>query len=437
MFESIRAFALERLEADGEADAVRARFTEVFAELAQAGGDRMRSPDQPIWLERLDADHENLHAAVAYALAAGDADLALRLCDGMWRFWLTRGHLSVGRRFAEEAVAAAGATPDELLVRALMAAGILAGEAGDQERGTQHMTAALELSRELGYERGILRASTNLGTLALYEGRVAESVERYAEALEWAAREGDPWSTNLLTHNLASAYEALGDLDRSLELLREALPGARELGDPAHLSTVLRTLGRILLQEGRDDQEALAMLRESLVIAHELGERPGIVECLESIAGAAERVGDLDTSALLMGAAGGRPGGRRVGAPCRRGAVGARGLQRAAGRAGRGRVRGRRGPRPASRDRRGDLARDRRRGLNARGRPSGRPRGSGASRARTDDLRHAMAALSQLSYSPKLVLAREVYRGALDCWRRARDAGEIALDPPLHRSAAR
>ncbi len=359
MLETVREYALERLEADGEADAVRARFTEVFAELAQTGGDRMRSPDQLLWLERLDADHENLHAAVGYALAAGDADLALRLCDGMWRFWLTRGHLSVGRRFAEEAVAAAGATPDELLVRALMAAGILAGEAGDQERGTQHMTAALELSRELGYERGILRASTNLGTLALYEGRVAESVERYAEALEWAAREGDPWSTNLLTHNLASAYEALGDLDRSLELLREALPGARELGDPAHLSTVLRTLGRILLQEGRDDQEALAMLRESLVIAHELGERPGIVECLESIAGAAERAGDPDTSALLMGAAEAAPGGRRVGAPCRRGAVGARGLRRAAGRAGRGRVRGRRGPRPAPRDRRGDLARDR------------------------------------------------------------------------------
>jgi tetratricopeptide (TPR) repeat protein len=208
----------------------------------------------------------------------------------------------VGRRLAEQAIDGGG-DEGEARVGALLAAGILAGEAGDQAMARRRTTDALELARGLGDKRSILRGASNLGTIALYDGDAADAVELYTEALELATETGNGWSVNLLMHNLASAYEALGDVDRSRELLRETIPGAREIGDAAHLSTVLRTLARMLLQQGGDEREALALLRESLVISFELDERPGIVECLESIAGAVGRRGDRDTSALLIGAA--------------------------------------------------------------------------------------------------------------------------------------
>jgi hypothetical protein len=106
-----------------------------------------------------------------------------------------------------------------------------------------------------------------------------------------------------MLHNLAGAYAGLGGRDRAIELLGESVQLARRAGNPVHLSSVLRTLGRVLLQVHRESAEALDLLRESLEIAHELGELPGIVECLDTLAGVAGRAGDAATGALLRGAA--------------------------------------------------------------------------------------------------------------------------------------
>ena len=374
MLETVREYALERLEEDGRADAVRARFAEVYVSLAEAGRDGMRTPEQKQWLERLDAEHPNLHAAAGYALAAGEPDLALRMCDGLWRFWVTRGHISVGRRLAEQAIAA-GAAASTARVGALSAAGILAAEGGDQAASRRHMTGALELARELGDEVGILRVATNLGTSALYDGDPAEAGRRYAEALEWAIRVQDAWSENLLAHNLASAYEALGDVDRSVELLRGTVSGARELGDGAHLSSVLRTLGRMLLQQGaRRPRGARDAAREPGDIARDrraAGHRR-VPRVDRGRRGAWRRPRHQRAADRAPPTRSGwRP--ERSGTPTRRpGSIEVSAALREA--LGTDALRGGGGSWPPASDRRGRLARDRGRGLNARGRPSGRPR---------------------------------------------------------------
>ena len=282
-------------------------------------------------------------------------DVALRLCDALWRFWLTRGHLSrrpAARRGGGRR--AAGATADERACSALMAAGILAGEAGDRERGdAAHDRRPRARARAGLRARGPPGEQRTWGRWRCTRAGSAESVERYAEALEWATARGRP-VVDEPPHRTTSRAPTRRSATSTarMELLREALPGARELGDPAHLSTVLRTLGRILLQEGRDDQEALAMLRESLVIAHELGERARH-----------RRVPRVDRGRRRAGrrprhrraADGGRGGGRgwppgRSATPTRRrgrSRVSRRAARRRAGRRG---VRGRRGPRPAPRD---------------------------------------------------------------------------------------
>ena len=136
---------------------------------------------------------------------------------------------------------------------------------------------ALELAESVGDDAAINRVGGNLGTLALYEGRHEEAVRRYEAALAVARAAGDDRGSSLMLHNLASAHEGLGRRDRAVELLDESVAIARRVANPVHLSSTLRTLGRMLLQQERESPRALALLRESLEIAADLDERPGIV----------------------------------------------------------------------------------------------------------------------------------------------------------------
>src|SRR5439155_8922288 len=107
MLENVRQFALDRLARSGRLHDLRRRHAQAFTD-AVAGGERgLHGPEAALWLERLDADREDVRAAIAFSLAEGDAETALRLCAGVWRYWVSRGNLGEGRRFAAAALAGA------------------------------------------------------------------------------------------------------------------------------------------------------------------------------------------------------------------------------------------------------------------------------------------------------------------------------------------
>jgi tetratricopeptide (TPR) repeat protein len=299
MLGTLREYAAERLAERGDAVEAGRRHALAYLRLAEGAEAGLTGEDPRAWLDRLDADRDNLHAAVEHALAAGDPETAQALCGELWRYWLTRGLLATGRRLLAAALTA-GAGGRDARLRALLAAGILAGEEGDRAAARERFLEALAIAEETGDDHARMRAVANLGTLALFEGDHEEAIRRYEAAL--AALEGD-WPRSLMLHNLASAHEGLGRRDRAIELLDESVALARRTASPVHLSSTLRSLGRMLLQQERESPRALALLRESLELARELDERPGIVECLETLAGVAARRGDAATGALLLGAA--------------------------------------------------------------------------------------------------------------------------------------
>ncbi len=109
MLETIREYATERLE-DAGAD-VLDRHLAWFLALAEEAELDSRTGDRDRWFDRLEADHDNLRAALARARAAGGAELEVRLAGALWRFWAARGYVSEGRRRLEESLERSPATP--------------------------------------------------------------------------------------------------------------------------------------------------------------------------------------------------------------------------------------------------------------------------------------------------------------------------------------
>src|SRR5690606_10675676 len=99
LLETVRQYAEARLAAgagEGRGEALERRYRRhalVYAAFAERAAVELHRPAQIEWTARLDAEHDNLRAALRRTIAAGDAELALRLCLGVRDYWRVRGHL--------------------------------------------------------------------------------------------------------------------------------------------------------------------------------------------------------------------------------------------------------------------------------------------------------------------------------------------------------
>ena len=130
LLETIREYAVDRLTKAGTLDEVRRAHMLAYRDLIEGGESGMESARTGEWLDRLDAERENVRAAMTFAVADGDADTALLFCADLWRYWIWRGNLTEGRELLAAALALDGGAP-ELRQRALNGAGAVAGEQGD------------------------------------------------------------------------------------------------------------------------------------------------------------------------------------------------------------------------------------------------------------------------------------------------------------------
>ena len=89
MYETIREFALERLEASGEVYEIRRRHAEHVLELVEEAEPHLRYEDDE-WLDRLEAEHDNVRAALDHFEAAEEHELELRMCGAFWWVWSLR-----------------------------------------------------------------------------------------------------------------------------------------------------------------------------------------------------------------------------------------------------------------------------------------------------------------------------------------------------------
>ncbi len=161
MLDTIREFAAEMLAKRGEADALAARHAHAMLELAEQAAPNVTGMDQRTWLDRLERDHDNLRAALEWATAKPEPELAARMGFALWRFWQQRGYLNEARvRF--EAMANQGWSLDPVCAaRFAEGFGGITYWQADYPATDRWYTEALRIWRELGDKREIANALYN------------------------------------------------------------------------------------------------------------------------------------------------------------------------------------------------------------------------------------------------------------------------------------
>ena len=164
MLETIREYALEKLEERDERARLRDRHADAFLRfLATTASDEPDAMARGQRLDRIEREHDNLRAAFEHLVGIGDTDRASELAFGLWRFWQTRGHLIEGRARLDTVLAMPQwpAKPWLARLRALEAAGGLAYWAGDRTAASKFYGSAVAAARELGDEGQLANALYN------------------------------------------------------------------------------------------------------------------------------------------------------------------------------------------------------------------------------------------------------------------------------------
>jgi predicted ATPase len=221
MLEPVRQYGLERLERSGEVEVVRRRHAEFFVALAEEAEPWLRGPEQAAWFERLDAENDNLRAALSWLLEQGEGELALRLSGALGEFWHVRGHLEEGRRWLEATLARGDDAPAR--VKALLHAGWIAWEQVDYERSEALGEEALALAREQGDRAATARALYIQGAPTLYQLDFDRAAALFEEAARLQRGVGDVPGLARTVQALGLTATARHDFMRAAELHEESL----------------------------------------------------------------------------------------------------------------------------------------------------------------------------------------------------------------------
>ena len=312
LLETIREYAAERLESSGEADEINRAHTLYYLALAEATQPETAvSPQREWWWTRLEKEHDNLRAALRWAIQSKERDTAARFALALWRFWSAR-HLGEGFRWLEavlEMGGTVGVEPERQGRRRaflLLIAGILATRHGDYDRAVALDEASLTIYRDLGHKKSTHGPLRELGTVAYHRGDYARAVHLGEQALAVAREFGNASGSALAVCNLADALRARGDLQEARALLQESQSSLRRqeqrLPITNALVNTLTRLGSIQCETG-DYARAKESYGESLRLMWQyVGRAYETAACLEGLARVAAMQNRPERAAWLLGA---------------------------------------------------------------------------------------------------------------------------------------
>lgn len=312
MLQSVRQFGWEQLRINGELEAVRREHAAHYLALAEEAARHVAGAARRLWHDRLEAEQDNLRAALAWSASANDLETELRLATTLFWFWALRGHWTEGRARLESAIEhqaehrvalaspATAALLNQLRARALWCSGGLAWYQGNMAAAHVRLDQSIAVARDLGDRPALAQTTEFLGLTALYQGDHTAAASFLETSVSLFRAIGDEW-------NLADVLFILGDVllptdrRRAEHLYAESLVLYRAMDDPL-AAQPLTSLGHLALQRG-DFAAARVLLTEGLALRQPEPDRQQLAMALASLGDVARCERTLEQAReLFMGA---------------------------------------------------------------------------------------------------------------------------------------
>jgi predicted ATPase/DNA-binding SARP family transcriptional activator len=297
LLEVVREYAAERLAEDAAPKLRHARYFTALAEAAEQG---LSGRDQGEWLGRLDAEHDNLRAALDWLAAGDDAAGELRLAVALGRFWYVRGHVGEGLARLRHAFERAPASAGAMVAKALRSSSALALIQGDYALARDLVERALALYRSLGDRLGAARSLSNLGAILHAQGDLELAASTLDGCLRDCEQLDDARLVALARNNRGDVALSQRDFDTAAAHFEASLDVLRDLGDTSNIARGLYNLGVVAVEQGRVEA-AQELLGEGIALSHELGDNEDVAWCLIGLAAVAAETQRPEAGARMLG----------------------------------------------------------------------------------------------------------------------------------------
>lgn len=294
LLETIREYALEKLEASGEAAATRQRHATYYLALAQTAEEALSTAQQTLWLNRLETENNNLRAALRWCLQQ-QLSQGLQLAIALQPFWIMHGHVSEGWTWFEAFLnqLAPQTLPVALRAQALSAAGALLDAVGNGQQADPLAEAGLTLYRELADAAGTAKAALTLAGVRLTHNHYAGALPLLHEALElYRSLQDTLGMANALNH-LGQAAKEQGHYAQAQTYFEESLALNRQLGNLRGITSTINQLSIVAYWRG-DYAQVIQWAQESLQTAQAMGNLTGMALALDCLGMAAYKQNNLE-----------------------------------------------------------------------------------------------------------------------------------------------
>jgi predicted ATPase/DNA-binding NarL/FixJ family response regulator len=295
LLDTIREYAIGRLDASGEGPTIRLRHRDYMLKLIEDIVDIAFVRGDPPWPVRVAlyrralAERANCRAALATSMSCGDTELGLRICTGMRSPWVAYGEATDGAAWFDRFLGAEGDVSAAIRARALMARAELALEQQDYRAGAEYAQAGLDLCRASG-SGGAAAALRALAVVSLRAGRHEDALASIEAAAQAARGDGDEWEEGLALAVKATIMAHQNLLDEAQRAFTDALEVLRD-NNGWGVAQALYGCGSLARSRG-DHAAALGYFRDALALYRELDARPEIARCLIGIGWVALSQGD-------------------------------------------------------------------------------------------------------------------------------------------------
>ena len=293
ILETIKQYGEEKLRDSNQSEKILLKHLNYFLEYSESTESKLEGSEAQIWLEKLEAEHNNFQFAIEWSIKNGFRESGARISGALGDYWYIRGHYSTGRGLLERILDNAADISKNSLANILNWAGKLATHQGENEIAQKYCERSLVLRRGLGDESGVAKTLNSLGILQFTKSNFEEAKKFYEESLLISFKLIDKNGIASSLYNLGKVEKVLGDFEPAKNHLNKCYSLYLEIGNKRGIADSLYSLGNLAYEQEKFDQ-AQKYFDESLGLRREMGNKRGIAETLNNLGSLASDMGNYE-----------------------------------------------------------------------------------------------------------------------------------------------